>query len=253
MAAMAETPAEEAARPPAPEAPSGAERARAYDRYWEARDEERARARSLARAELALELLERDGRHVPRGGRAPRLLDAGCGPGWALAAFRARGFDARGLELSALAAEAARRRGLEVEVWDIESRPPSGAYEVVTALEVLEHLAEPLPALLRLKAALAPGGRLVVSLPNELHLLRRLAILAGRAPFGGHDDPHLRWFNEALARRLFAAAGLCVLALRSDPLAPPRRPLLRRLLCPLARLSPGLFALSHVFLLEPEP
>ena len=103
----------------------------------------------------------------------------------------------------------------------------------------------------RLARATRPGGRLVVSLPNEFTLPRRLAILAGRPGFGGHADPHVRHYDPGSARALFAAAGLDVLACRPDGLLPPRWQVLKALTEPLARLAPGLFALSSVFLLDP--
>jgi len=231
---------------------AGASGSESADRFWERMDLDRAAARSLARAHLALGLLDRAS---IRGGR---LLDVGCGPGWALDRFRAAGFDALGLEASTAAASQARARGLAVDVQDIESAAPPGPNRVVTALEVLEHVREPLSVLKALSRAVEPGGRLVVSLPNEFHLLRRLAILAGRPGwaghrrFGGHDDPHLRYFTPREAERLFAAAGLCVLDRAFDGLAPPRWRLLRPVSAEFASLWPSLFAHACVYLLRPE-
>lgn len=219
-----------------------------YDRYWRERDDERTRARSRVRALLALSLL---GRALTRQSR-PRLLDVGCGPGWSLEVFRGAGYDVRGLDVSPHAVNLARGRGLDAQICNLEEGEIPGQYDVAVALEVLEHLAEPLAILRSLKGALLPGGRLVISLPNEFHLGRRLAILVGRVPFGGHDDPHLRHFDDRHARRLFAAAGLRVVARLSDSLMPPRWKLLKGLLAPLVGLLPGLFALANVFLLEVE-
>jgi len=222
-----------------------------YDDYWRARDLVRSRARSEARATLALSLLRRAGISAPgAGGR--RLLDVGCGPGWALERFVAAGYDASGLDVSDAAAEAARSKGLSVEVGDIEdgALPSESEYDILVALEVLEHLTDPLGALLRLTEALAPGGHLVVSLPNEFHLLRRVGVLFGRPACGGHDDPHLRYFDDRRARRLFAAASLRVLYRRADGLAPPRFAFLRQLARPAVSVFPGLFALSNIYLLS---
>jgi len=227
--------------------------ARFYDDYWRSRDVPRTRARSESRAALAIALLRRH----PPAGAAPRdgslrLLELGCGPGFALERFAAAGFDARGIDVSPEAVAAARARGLRVEAAGLGDPLPPGPHDVIALLEVLEHLVDPLAVLSRARLVLAPGGRLLVSLPNELHLLRRLAVLAGRPGFGGHDDPHLRHFDDHHARRLFAAADLRVIARASDPLAPPRRRALRALLRPAARLLPGLLAISNVYLLEPR-
>jgi SAM-dependent methyltransferase len=233
---------------PAPEVRSRAEEA---DRYWEGMDLERAAARSAARAEIGLRLLSRAGL---RGGR---LLEVGCGPGFALERFRAAGFQASGVDASPAAVSRARARGLPVERLDLELEPLPGPFEVVAALEVLEHLRDPLRALAALARALAPAGRLLVSLPNEFHLARRLSILAGNPgaaghrPFGGHDDPHLRFFTPRQAERLFGAAALRVVARGWDGLLPPRWKGLRPLSAALAALRPPLFALSGLYLLEP--
>ncbi len=230
--------------------------AAAADRYWSGMDRERTAARSLGRAEMALSLLARAGI------RSGRLLDVGCGPGWAMERFRRAGFDVRGLEISPVAAAEARKRGLAADVVDVEAceldSDPRARHDVVTALETLEHVRDPLRLLGAMAKALAPGGRIVVSLPNEFHLPRRLALLVGRPQgaghrrFGGHDDPHVRHFTPRLARRLFEAAGLRELGCEWDGLAPARWRFLKGVSNALAGLRPGLFALSGVFLLEPE-
>ena len=225
--------------------------ARRYDEYWRVRDVEPARARSEGRALLALELLRTLPDLSPGTDRRPRLLELGCGPGWALEKFAAAGYEARGVEISPVAVEAARSRGLEVEEKNIEGGLPGGEWEVLAFLEVLEHLVNPLSVLRDAKSLLAAGGCMVVSLPNEFHLLRRLAVLFGRARFGGHDDPHLHHFDGHLARRLLMDAGQTILGRRSDSLVPARRPFLKCLSRPWASLFPGLFALSNVYLLRP--
>ncbi|MBN1441806.1 MAG: class I SAM-dependent methyltransferase [Planctomycetes bacterium] len=245
-----------------------------YDDYWRRRDPETTRARSRARAALALRLLREAGAGPERGagksaerggarsaepsaGASPRtsagrrrLLEVGCGPGWALEVFAAAGYDARGVDISPEAVEEARRRGLDAAVADIERGALPGGQDVIAALEVLEHLVDPRAAIETLIPALAEGGHLVVSLPNELHLLRRISILAGRSPFGGHDDPHVRHFDDRRARRLFEDAGLEILGRLSDGLAPPRCRLLKRATDPLARWFPHLLGLSHVYLVK---
>ena len=76
-----------------------------HDDFWLARDDERTEARSRERAQAALALL------ASRGVRDGRLLDVGCGPGWALETFRQAGFDAVGVDASPVAVDRARSRG----------------------------------------------------------------------------------------------------------------------------------------------
>ena len=228
-----------------------------YDDYWRERNEVRTRARSRSRAFLALGLLRKVGMvpPVPVAERAPRLYEIGCGPGWALEVFRDAGFEVEGCDVSPEAVGRARELGLEVGCRDIEQAEPGGSpagkgSDVLVALEVLEHLKEPLPVLKGMSATAAPGGSLVVSLPNENHLLSRLLKLFGRRERGGEGDPHLHHFDRPAALRLFRDAGLKVLGRLDDSIAPPRMPVVRWLLRPLLAILPGLFSLAHVFLLE---
>lgn len=231
--------------------------AKRYDNYWRERDEVRARARSRSRAFLALRLLEKAGVIPPNPAAegSPRLWEIGCGPGWALEVFRDAGFVVGGCDVSPAAVDRARELGLEVRCRDIELAEPddpageSGS-DVMVALEVLEHLREPLPVLIDMSAAVAPGGSLVVSLPNEYHLVSRFLNLFGRPARGGEDDPHLHHFDRPAALRLFEEAGLKVLGRFDDSIVPPRMPVLRWALRPLLALLPGLFSLAHVFLLD---
>ena len=221
-----------------------------YDSYWRDRDEGRTRARSRSRAFLALRLLEEVGRVTTESSPA-RLYEIGCGPGWAMEVFRDAGFEVRGCDVSPEAIDRARELGLEVSCRDIENGPVADAgQDVIVALEVLEHLKEPLPVLREMCEAIPEGGRLVVSLPNEYHLVSRLAKLVGRSKPGGEDDPHLHHFERSSAQRLFEDAGLEVLGRLDDSIVPPRMPVLRWLFRPLQAVLPGLFSLAHVFLLS---
>lgn len=230
------------------------QRAIFYDRYWQSRDRDRVAARSRERAAAAVKLLG-----APAG---RRLLEVGCGPGWGLETFQAAGYRVIGVDVSRVAVEEARRRGVEARLLDIESESLEGvglvpgaasggdAPEVVVALEVLEHLVDPLGALGKMMAILAPGGVLAVSLPNEIALPARLQILRGRLSFGGHDDPHIRHFDRRRARAMFDAAGLEIAAEAPISLLPPRWALAQRLGAPLARWLPGCLSLAAIYRLE---
>ncbi len=221
-----------------------------YDSYWRDRDEGRTRARSRSRAFLALRLLEEVARDTTASSPA-RLYEIGCGPGWALEVFREAGFEVGGCDVSPAAVDRARELGLEVSCRDVENGPVADAgQDVIVALEVLEHLEEPLPVLREMCEATPEGGRLVVSLPNEYHLVSRLAKLVGRSNPGDEDDPHLHHFGRSSAQRLFEAAGLEVLGRLDDSIVPPRLPVLRWLFRPLLAVLPGFFSLAHVFLLS---
>jgi SAM-dependent methyltransferase len=105
------------------------------------------------------------------------LLDVGAGRGRFVAAARAAGYDARGIEPSARGVAAAREvYGIELEhhaLHDADVHP--GSVDVITLWHVLEHLEEPGPALAALAGWLAPGGVLLVGVPNLASLQARLA------------------------------------------------------------------------------
>jgi SAM-dependent methyltransferase len=127
-----------------------------------------------------------------------RLLDAGAGRGRFVAAARAAGYAARGLEPSARGIAAAR------DHYDVVLDPGGvedaaileASIDVVTLWHVLEHVADPDAALARIAVWLRPGGALVVGVPN---------LRSCQARLGGR-----RWFHLDLPRHRthFTVTGL---------------------------------------------
>jgi 2-polyprenyl-3-methyl-5-hydroxy-6-metoxy-1,4-benzoquinol methylase len=135
---------------------------------------------------------------------AARVIDVGAGRGRMVAALRARGFDAVGIEPSVTGAQAARARDLPVEPVALESAAfPPGEADLVVLWHVLEHLDDPQAALERARPWIKGNGRLVVSAPNLASLQARI----------GGD----RWFHQDVPRHRthFTAAGLQALLRRS--------------------------------------
>jgi SAM-dependent methyltransferase len=100
-------------------------------------------------------------------GRRPgRALDVGCGRGELAAALLARGWDVAGVEPSQRAAQIAARRGVEVLGGTLATAALGGGYDVAVLRHSLEHLPDPVGDLRRVREALCPGGRVIVSVPN---------------------------------------------------------------------------------------
>ncbi|HYN47185.1 MAG TPA: methyltransferase domain-containing protein, partial [Allosphingosinicella sp.] len=66
-----------------------------------------------------------------------------------------------------------------------------GRYDLVTSLEVVEHVADPAAFVAALAAAVAPGGLLILSTPNRTQWSKLIMIGigegTGRIPKGTHD------------------------------------------------------------------
>jgi SAM-dependent methyltransferase len=98
-----------------------------------------------------------------------RLLDVACGSGGFLSIARERGVEAHGIDFSEVAIGLAQERlpGVELRVADAEALPfDDAAFEVVTCLGSLEHLARPERGAAEIARVLAPEGTAVVFLPN---------------------------------------------------------------------------------------
>jgi len=91
-------------------------------------------------------------------------------------------------------------------VGDAQSAPfPAAAYDVVSAFHVLEHVPNPVVLMRRMLGWLAPGGLLIIEVPNAGGLGARLF---GRAWVGLELPRHLSQFTpDSIARAVGAAGG----------------------------------------------
>ncbi len=154
--------------------------------------------------------------------RAGRVLEVGCGRGATLAWLKRTGRceHTTGIELFDDAAEAARVVVDRVEAGNAESLlavvARAGRFDVVLCLDVLEHLVDPWAFVARICDVLAPGGVLIVSVPNVRHWRVSAALLFGGrwryADAGVLDRTHLRFFTRESARELVAQPSLKLVA-----------------------------------------
>ncbi len=150
--------------------------------------------------------------------RGSRVLDIGCGAGLAAEALARQGHAVLGLDAAAGPVAAARAHAagqdlpLEYRVGAAEDLVAEGRrFPVVTALEVIEHVADPRAFLVLLDALLEPGGRLFVSTINRTARALLVAKLGAEyvlrmLPVGTHEWG--RFVTPAELARHAAGAGL---------------------------------------------
>lgn len=149
-----------------------------------------------------------------------RVLDVGCGGGILSEALAERGASVLGIDLaeSALQAAEAHRAGQAVE-YRLESSRETAArgevFDVVTCMEMLEHVADPAAVLRDIDALLKPGGWAFFSTINRTFKARLGAVYAAEyllhlVPQGTHQYD---WFiKPAELSRMAERAGLTPVA-----------------------------------------
>jgi 2-polyprenyl-3-methyl-5-hydroxy-6-metoxy-1,4-benzoquinol methylase len=134
-----------------------------------------------------------------------RSLDAGCGHGAIVYELAARGFAAHGFDLSSFVVEEAQRANPAMAerfaVGGLPDVPFEGSFDLVTCLEVLEHLDDPAVALRSLAGRLRAGGRLIATTPN---LCPRIPWRDARSA----DPTHVNVQEPAWWRETLVEAGL---------------------------------------------
>lgn len=103
--------------------------------------------------------------------RRPRILDVGCGTGANLLMLAEYG-DAEGVDVAEDALAFCRERGLDkVRLGAGEELPyEDGTFDLVTALDVVEHMDDDLAGLREMRRVLRPGGRVLLFVPTFMFL-----------------------------------------------------------------------------------
>jgi len=151
-----------------------------------------------------------------------RVLELGPAKGYMSQVLTAKGCTVTGIEIDPkMAAEASKYAERVIvgnlDELDLDQELGEQRFDVIVAADVLEHLKDPLSALVRLKAFLADGGHFVVSLPNIAHASVRLALMSGQFEYrdlGLLDRTHLRFFTHQSIEQLFADADLAIVEMK---------------------------------------
>jgi SAM-dependent methyltransferase len=150
---------------------------------------------------------------IERLGRAGtiRMLDVGCADGrlldWYKASPVGHRLETHGIELSAKAAEMARRRGHHVVTgrFEVDREFEPGSFDLILAYHVIEHVDDPKGFAQRAADLLAPGGLFVVATPNwDSADARRFGEHWG----GNHFPRHWTLYDERTLEGLADDVGL---------------------------------------------
>lgn len=230
--------------------PEAYEKLYAYDAYFEGSEavecyEELARERLpyFSRRVAFIESLFPEERPL-------RVLDIGAATGEFVAAARARGHDATGIELSTGAiARAEAEHGLKLLNEPVEEHLERHRYDVIHMNHVLEHMGSPTDIARRVSSSLLPEGIWAIEVPQQFENdLDRLRYWSGlRKPeFTVYSLHHTVFFRMQHLEALVRNAGLDVVMQRTanpwrTPIWPPnlRNLVLRVLLGTADRLHGG--------------
>ena len=155
-------------------------------------------------------------------------LDVGCGAGLlaeplARLGARVTAIDAAA-ELIDVARSHAAGQGLEIDYRHAAVEDFDGRFDLVTSMEVIEHVADARAFLESLAARLAPGGLMILSTPNRTGLSRLLMITLaegiGQIPKGTHD--HGKFITPDEMQAMMEAVGLAVIDLEGIGFSPAR-------------------------------
>lgn len=149
-------------------------------------------------------------------GEGRRVLELGPATGYMSRAFTDRGCSVVGIEFDAEMARRAKDHCERVIVGDLDDLDLDAdlgeeRFDAIVAADVLEHLKDPLAALVRLRRFLQPDGYFVISVPNVAHGSVRLALLSGHFDYreaGLLDSTHLRFFTRESFEQLLDEAEL---------------------------------------------
>lgn len=164
--------------------------------------------------------------------RSPLLgksaLDVGCGAGLlaeplARLGARVTGIDASP-ELVKVALDHAIASGLEIDYRSGEVGELEGEFDLITCMEVIEHVADPSAFVAALAGRLAAGGLLILSTPNATGLSKLLMITMaeglGKIPRGTHD--YDKFIGPDRMKLLLSDAGLKCLDVEGIAWSPAR-------------------------------
>lgn len=174
---------------------------------------------------------------IERAAPCEQILDFGCGSGVMLPFLGRHAQRVLGLDVNLLPFQTMSRRlefPANLEVRDARAHPldslPAASFDLITALDVLEHVDDLSATLRGLVRLLKPGGRLIVSGPTENLFYQIGRRLAGREYSGAYHERGIAEVRRELGRlvavrtlaRLYPPVTLFDIFIGTKPSSPPK-------------------------------
>jgi SAM-dependent methyltransferase len=174
------------------------------------------RQRQWLRATLHADIAETIATHA----HGRRVLEIGCGLGDLLLDLQAKGFTGEGIEISPIAADEARKRGVAVHQGAFEDLADAALknerFDAILFINVLEQMHDAPAVLTRAAALLAPGGIVIVRSGNDFNPLQLALRDQMDKPEYWVVEDHVYYFDYGSIGRVMEAAGLRVVDQQSD-------------------------------------
>lgn len=149
--------------------------------------------------------------------RGARVLDIGCGGGELLESARRQfGVDPTGLDVARYAVKQLQEKGIPAIHGVLGDVPAASRFDIVLAIDVIEHVLDPCGFIADIAARLAPGGVAFLETPNHFSLIygvgRLIANATGGWPPGALErlfpPHHVVYLSRAALTQAVAASGL---------------------------------------------
>jgi len=147
--------------------------------------------------------------------RKLRVLDLGCGNGSLSHVIAQHGCEVVGVDTSAPGIAIARQsfpkcQFIQADIYELPDTDIVQSFDVVLAVEVIEHLLYPKELVRAAKKCLKPGGELIISTPYHGYLKNLVLALTGK--LDQHftvlwDNGHIKFFSVATLTTLLKSEG----------------------------------------------